>query len=87
MGLLDKAKEARAEMERAMEESAVAAQQSVARCPNPRIHYLSEVNKGSINMAMWQGHLNQMYSKGYRLAQSFEQDGNTVQVYEHHFHE
>jgi hypothetical protein len=49
-------------------------------------HYLTEVNKGSLNMQRWQGHLNDMYRKGYRLLHVFEQDGNTVQVYEHHGH-
>ena len=49
-------------------------------------HYVTEVNKGSINMRTWQAHLNEMYRKGYRLAHSFEQDGNTIQVFEHHIH-
>jgi len=55
-------------------------------CPEPRFHYATEVNKGSINMRHWQGHLNEMYSRGYRLAHVLEQDGNTVQVFEHHYH-
>lgn len=37
-------------------------------------------------MQTWQGHLNEMYGKGYRLAHVQEQDGNTIQVFEHHFH-
>ena len=49
-------------------------------------HYVTEVNKGSINMRTWQAHLNDMYRKGYRLVHSFEQDGNTIQVFEHHIH-
>lgn len=49
-------------------------------------HYVTEVNKGSINMRSWQAHLNDMHTRGYRLAQVFEQDGNTVQVFEHHWH-
>ncbi len=49
-------------------------------------HYLTEVNRGSISMGGWQAHLNEMYLRGYRLAHAFEQDGNTVQVYEHHTH-
>jgi hypothetical protein len=55
-------------------------------CPYPNHHYLTEVNKGSINMTRWQGHLNDLYGKGYKLDHVFEQDGNTVQVYVHHFH-
>ncbi len=45
-------------------------------------HYLTEVNKGSINMAAWQAHLNERWSQGYRLAYCFEQSGNTVMVFE-----
>lgn len=55
-------------------------------CPNPTSHYSTEVNKGSINMRHWQVHLNDMYQRGYALSHVFEQDGNTVQVYVHHFH-
>lgn len=55
-------------------------------CPYPQHHYATEVNKGSINMNRWQAHLNDMYGRGYRLDQVFEQDGNTVQVFVHHFH-
>lgn len=45
-------------------------------------HYVTEVNRGSINMSRWQGKLNSMHARGYRLAHVFEQDGNTVQVFE-----
>lgn len=65
----------------AVQEMAAAA---VGSCPNPRAHYLTEVNKGSIRMQTWASHLNDLYQQGYRLAHTFEQDGNTVQVYEHH---
>jgi hypothetical protein len=47
---------------------------------------VTEVNKGSINMRSWQAHLNDMHRRGYRLAHVFEQDGNTVQVFEHYIH-
>lgn len=86
MGLMDKAKEARAAQVAGMEASAEAAKQAVGSCPQPGQHYMTEVNKGSINMMVWQQHLNDMYRRGYRLQQVFEQDKNTVQVYEHHFH-
>lgn len=56
-------------------------------CPFPQSHYSTEVNKGSIRMQHWQGHLNDMYGRGYVLAHVFEQDGNTVQVFVHHFHD
>ncbi len=42
----------------------------------------AEVNKGSINMAVWQQHLNERFAQGYRLAFCFEQAGNTVMVFE-----
>lgn len=58
--------------------------EAVAGCVGD--HYVTEVNKGSINMAAWQRHLNEMYAKGYRLAHTFEQSGNTIQVFEHHAH-
>jgi hypothetical protein len=88
MGFMDKEKrsEKRAAGEEAMAQAAAAAQDAVARCPLPGTHYVTEVNKGSINMTMWALKLNEMYSRGYRLAHTFEQDGNTVQVFEHHFH-
>ena len=54
-----------------------------AGCVN---HYVTEVNKGSLNMGRWQGRLNEMHQGGYRLAHVFEQDGNTVQVFEHYPH-
>ncbi len=52
-----------------------------ARSPEGQ-HYVTEVNRGSINMTQWQQHLNEMWAKGYRLHTAFEQDGNTVQVFE-----
>lgn len=52
-------------------------------CATPGSHYVTEVNKGSIRMQTWQSHLNEMYASGYRLGHVFEQDGNTVQVFEH----
>jgi len=61
-------------------------QQYQPPCPYPQHHYQTEVNKGSINMGRWQSHLNEMYGKGYQLDQVFEQDGNTVTVFVHHFH-
>ena len=55
----------------------------MSSCPDSKNHYATEVNKGSLNMRSWQGHLNDMYGQGYRLAHVFEQDKNTVQVFEH----
>jgi hypothetical protein len=31
-------------------------------------HYVTEVNKGSLNRRSWQGRLNDMHARGYRLA-------------------
>lgn len=46
-------------------------------------HYETQVNKGSIRMQSFESLLNSRYAKGYRLAHVFEQDGNTVMVFEH----
>lgn len=54
--------------------------------PQRATHYVKEINRGSIKMRVWQQHLNEMYGRGLKIAQVFEQDGNTVRVYEHHFH-
>lgn len=58
--------------------------QQLGLCPGG--HYITAVNKKSINMAAWQTKLNEMYGQGYRLEHVFEQDGNTVQVFAHHWH-
>lgn len=79
MGLMDKAKEA---AQQAMQPVPGGSGASV--CAGD--HYVTEVNKGSINMGRWQAKLNEMYSKGYKLAHVVEQDGNTVQVFEHRTH-
>ncbi len=55
-------------------------------CPDPRHHYKTQVNKKGINMERWEGQLNAIFGQGYRLAHAFEQDGNTVMVFEHHGH-
>jgi hypothetical protein len=55
-------------------------------CPDPRHHYKTNVNKGSIKMDRWESALNGEYRAGYRLVHAFEQDGNTVMVFEHHGH-
>lgn len=64
----------------------IAARPVASGCPGPGDHYLTDVNKGSIRMQSWQRNLNEMYARGYRLAHVLEQDGNTVQVFEHHGH-
>jgi hypothetical protein len=84
MGFMDKAKEQAAQQQAADQAGRAAAREVLANCPGR--HYVTEVNKGSIRMGTWQGHLNEMYTKGYRLAHVLEQDGNTVQVFEHHYH-
>ena len=44
--------------------------------------YSAEVNRDSINMSWLTGHLNNMRKKGWRLHTMFEQEGNTVIVFE-----
>lgn len=91
MGLMDKAKDAA--QQQLNGGRAAAAQPAPGWTPAAApaggctgSHYVTDVNKGSINMGRWQSNLNDMYAKGYRLAHVLEQDGNTVQVFEHHFH-
>lgn len=44
--------------------------------------YMTEVNKGSVNMSTLTDRLNKRYEEGWRLHTMFEQNGNTVAVYE-----
>lgn len=44
--------------------------------------YQTEVNKGSVNMRSLTTHLNEMGQQGWRLHSIFEQDKNTVMVFE-----
>ena len=44
--------------------------------------YMTDVNKGSINMQSWSNKLNKLGAQGWRLAHVFEQDKNTVMVFE-----
>jgi hypothetical protein len=84
MGFGDKLKEQVEAQKAAAAAKGEALRASTANCPGD--HYMTEVNKGSINMGNWQTKLNGWYQRGYRLAHVFEQDGNTVQVFEHHIH-
>jgi hypothetical protein len=88
MGFMDdvrKINEDKATQKQRQAETAVqVAEQVRSTCPGD--HYVTEVNKGSIRMQTWQKHLNEMHQRGYRLAHVLEQDGNTVQVFEHHYH-
>lgn len=84
MGLMDKAREQAAQQQAAGAAGHAAVQANLSACPGS--HYVTEVNKGSINMGQWQRHLNDMYAKGYRLVQVLEQDKNTIQVFEHYYH-
>lgn len=45
-------------------------------------HYMTEVNKGSVNMSTLTDKLNKRYAEGWRLHTMLEQDGNTVCIYE-----
>jgi hypothetical protein len=44
--------------------------------------YHAEVNKGSVNMRFLTGRLNEMGQQGWRLHSIFEQDKNTIIVFE-----
>jgi len=48
----------------------------------PGLAYTTEVNKGSVNMRWLTNHLNEMAQQGWRLHTIFEQDKNTVIVFE-----
>lgn len=84
MGFRDKVQQIAAEQEQTAQARQAATAAVVGLCPDPGKHYLTEVNKGSIRMQTWQAHLNDLFRQGYRLAHVLEQDGNTVQVFEHH---
>ena len=45
-------------------------------------HYEAEVNKCSLNMQAFTSKLNHRWKTGWRLSHSFEQDRNTVFVWE-----
>lgn len=47
-----------------------------------RYEYDTEVNKGSINMRSLASTLNKRGSEGWRLAQAFQEGGNTILIYE-----
>jgi hypothetical protein len=47
-----------------------------------QFQYTTEVNKGSVNMRSPTNHLNDMGRQGWRLHSIFEQDKNTVMVFE-----
>jgi hypothetical protein len=86
MGLRDTMNRMAQEQQERQAAGREAAAAVVSACHDAGSHYLTEVNKGSIRMQAWQSHLNDMYRQGYRLSHVFEQDGNTIQVYEHHSH-
>jgi hypothetical protein len=48
----------------------------------PGFAYATEVNKGSVNMRWLTNHLNEMAQQGWLLHTIFEQDKNTVIVFE-----
>ena len=79
---MDKVKESIEAQQASAQATQNAATAAVGACPDSKQHFVTAVNKGSIRMQTWQSHLNEMYERGYRLAHVFEQEGNTVQVYE-----
>jgi hypothetical protein len=45
-------------------------------------HYEMEVNKGSTNMGALQKAANDRHDNGYKIGHVYEQDGNTVVIWE-----
>lgn len=86
MGFLDQAKNDMKAQAAGVEARKAVVREAVERCPAPKEHYQAEVNKNSINMDRWQQTMAARFQGGYRLAHVFEQNGNTVMVWEHHFH-
>lgn len=48
----------------------------------PRFEYDTEVNKGSINMRSLASTLNKRGAEGWRMAQAFQESGNTILIFE-----
>lgn len=44
--------------------------------------YVTEVNKGGVNMSTLTDKLNARWNEGYRLHTALEQNGNTVLIFE-----
>ncbi len=44
--------------------------------------YMTEVNKGSVNMSTLTDKLNARYEEGWRLITAIEQNGNTMMFFE-----
>lgn len=55
-------------------------------CPDLRVHYVTEVSEGDIDVAAWAEHLNERYAEGYRLAHVIQQGDRTIRVFEHYLH-
>lgn len=47
-----------------------------------RYEYDTQVNKGDINMRSLRGDLNKRGADGWRLSQAFQENGNTILIYE-----
>ena len=45
-------------------------------------HYEIEVNEGSVNMKKFSSAANDRHANGYRMAHVFQQEGNTIVVWE-----
>jgi hypothetical protein len=44
--------------------------------------YITEVNRGDLNMGSLERSLNDKHKDGYKLAHIFEQGGNTIMIFE-----
>lgn len=50
---------------------------------NGKDHYVTRVDRGKLDVERHTDFLNRAYDKGYKLHSIFEQNGNTVMVFEY----
>lgn len=87
MGLIDRQRQFNADKRERKEAVADQAAAAVGACPDPQNHYTTKINKGDIDVHTGlKISLNAMYDDGYRLSHIYSHDGDTIQVFEHHFH-
>lgn len=73
MGFRDQVKQQQAEQERL---------KAPAIEGDPEWEYVSDVNKGSLNMTTYVAKLNERARQGWRLHTVLEQSGNTISIFE-----
>jgi hypothetical protein len=55
---------------------------AIERADKNGAHYVARVNTGKLDVERFTDGLNDWWAKGFRLAHLFEQNGNTVMVFE-----